>query len=276
MFLEAVPVVGPKDPNPVTYRTHRINKLLQIWLVEGRDYRSNNSDADGPGKTIWGTVQKNWLKKTLEQSDATFKILISPTPMVGPDRNTKIDNHTNLDGFRYEGDAFFSWLESEGFLDKNFYIICGDRHWQYHSIHPTGFEEFSTGAMVDENAILGNPAGDPNSTDPEGKVKQLYCQCKGFAMPASGGFLNLTINPPEDTINASAEFIFYDEYGIQLYKAVKHAKGDSSIRVSTGSIQGRATKICFEGHLSESVQSLHSNHINRYRYLEKNTRCINH
>ena len=55
--------------------------------------------------------------------------------------------HADPSGFQYERDAFFAGLIDRGFLeDQNFYIITGDRHWQYHSIHPTGFEEFSTGS----------------------------------------------------------------------------------------------------------------------------------
>jgi len=160
-FIEQLPVAAPEETEPKTYRTHRINKLLQIWLVEGRDYRSPNSMQDGPGKTLWGEQQKAWLKQTLLESGAAFKILISPTPLVGPDDAYKIDNHVNHKGFRHEGDGFFRWLKDNDFLDKNFYIVCGDRHWQYHSIHPSGFEEFSCGALVDANSRLGRNPGDP-------------------------------------------------------------------------------------------------------------------
>ena len=41
-----------------TYRTIRWGKDLQIWLVEGRDFRSPNGMPDGPDKTIWGEEQK--------------------------------------------------------------------------------------------------------------------------------------------------------------------------------------------------------------------------
>ena len=34
-----------------TWRTARRGKDLQIWMVEGRDYRSQNPDPDGPAKT---------------------------------------------------------------------------------------------------------------------------------------------------------------------------------------------------------------------------------
>ena len=38
-FREQMPIVDPADPKAKTYRTYRINRDLQIWLVEGRDYR---------------------------------------------------------------------------------------------------------------------------------------------------------------------------------------------------------------------------------------------
>lgn len=218
-FLEQVPIVDPKDPEPITYRTHRINKLLQIWLVEGRDYRSPNLMEDGPEKTIWGPEQLAWLKRTLQESDATFKIIISPTPMVGPDSNSKRDNHVNPRGFRHEGDAFFAWLKEKGFLEQNFYLVCGDRHWQYHARHVSGFEEFSCGALVDANAIMGIPPGRKNSSDPNATIQHFYTQHE-----ASGGFLKVAVQPGTDDAKPNAEFLFYDENGLLLYRAVKSAR----------------------------------------------------
>ena len=46
-FREQVPVVDPANPDATTYRTYRVNRHLQIWLVEGRDYRSPNKMKDG-------------------------------------------------------------------------------------------------------------------------------------------------------------------------------------------------------------------------------------
>ena len=211
-FREQLPVVDPNDPRALTYRTHRITDNLQIWLVEGRDYRSANALPDGPDKTLWGTAQLEWLKETLYESTAKYKILISPTPLVGPDDAYKKDNHVNHQGFRREGDEFFRWLSENDFLHKNFYIICGDRHWQYHAVHPSGFEEFSCGALVDANSRAGRLAGDPNSTDPEGKIRQVFIQ--GTPEQASGGFLLVKVD-------SVATFRFYDENRALLYEAVK-------------------------------------------------------
>lgn len=141
----------------LSYRTFRWGKDLQIWLTDGRDFRSDNDMPDGPNKTIWGNEQKAWFRKTVSESTATWKILISPTPLVGPDRGKKNDNHANT-GFTHEGDEIRNWLKAN--VPDNFFVICGDRHWQYHSVHPkTGLHEFSIGPASDEHAS-GSPGED--------------------------------------------------------------------------------------------------------------------
>ena len=209
VFKEQVPVV---DPAPKTYRTHRVSKDLQIWLPEGRDYRSPNAMPDGPEKSIWGAEQLAWLKKTLLESKATFKVLILPTPMVGPDGPVKRDNHVNFDGFRHERDAFFRWVKEQKLVDRGLLIICGDRHWQYHSIDPGGIEEFSTGAFVTNNAR----PGEKDSSDPEGKIRQPFTSPKPV-----GGFLLVTVTPCEEDKPAKAKIDFYDERGNLLYTVAR-------------------------------------------------------
>jgi alkaline phosphatase D len=61
-FREQVPVVDPTTPDAKTYRTYRVNQHLQIWLVEGRDYRSPKQIRDGPDKVLWGPKQLSCLK----------------------------------------------------------------------------------------------------------------------------------------------------------------------------------------------------------------------
>jgi alkaline phosphatase D len=52
---------APFDPKALSYRTFRWGKDLQIWLTDGRDFRSPNDLPDGPDKTILGLEQKAWL-----------------------------------------------------------------------------------------------------------------------------------------------------------------------------------------------------------------------
>ena len=151
VYAEQVPMSG------LPYRTFRWGQGLQVWIVEGRDFRSPNTIEDGPDKTIWGAEQKQWLKDSLLESDADWKVLVSPTPIVGPDRTNKADNHANA-AFRHEGDEMRAWFAEN--LPENFFVVCGDRHWQYHSVHPgTGVQEFSSGPATDEHAG-GSPGED--------------------------------------------------------------------------------------------------------------------
>jgi alkaline phosphatase D len=193
-FLDVVPM-GDK-----TYRTARWGKALEVWFVEGRDFRSPNTMEDGPDKTIWGDEQKQWLKETLLASDADWKVLVSPTPIVGPDREKKADNHANA-AFAHEGNEMRAWFAEN--LPDNFFIVCGDRHWQYHSVDPkTGVQEFSCGPASNEHAG-GSPGEDPD-----------YHQFHRM----EGGFLSVTASPAGDT--SALAFRFHDVHGAVVYEKV--------------------------------------------------------
>lgn len=152
IFREQLPISTP------SYRRFRWGKGLECWLPEGRDYRSPNNAPDTPDKTIWGREQKVWLKKTLLESDADFRVIFSPTPIVGPDRGQKGDNHANA-AFATEGREFRAWVKEHKLT--NLIVINGDRHWQYHSIDPeSGLQEFSVGTLSDGNAG-GSPGENP-------------------------------------------------------------------------------------------------------------------
>lgn len=176
-FREQVPM-GEK-----TYRTIRWGKDLQVWLVEGRDFRSANTMPDGPDKTIWGAEQKQWFYDTVEASDATFKVLLSPTPIVGPDRlKGKNDNHSNA-AFAHEGNEIRAFLAAQ----PNMYVVCGDRHWQYASIDPkTGLREFSSGPASDEHA--------------SGYSEEFYGEMHRF-LRIQGGFLRVDVDSAQQAIH---------------------------------------------------------------------------
>jgi alkaline phosphatase D len=173
LFREQVPM-GKK-----TFRTVRWGMDLQIWLVEGRDFRSPNKMPDGDTKTIWGAEQKQWFFDTVKKSDATFRVLISPTPIVGPDRKNKNDNHANK-GFTHEGDELRAFIGKR----KNMFVICGDRHWQYVSVDPTtGVREYSCGPTSDVHAR--------GFSEKNRSPMHRYLKVKG-------GFLSVTVERAEE------------------------------------------------------------------------------
>ncbi len=141
IWEEQNPVVGSR------YRTFRWGKDLQVWAVEGRKYRDDNWIKDDQKKSIWGDEQREWFAKSVKESDATFKILLSPTPVIGPDRETKRDNHANPP-FQHEG----NWLRNI-LITNDMYVVNGDRHWQYVSVDEKGkIREFSQGPQSDSHA----------------------------------------------------------------------------------------------------------------------------
>jgi alkaline phosphatase D len=173
---EGVGIFQEQTPSsPLPYRTFRHGRDLQIWVIEGRRYRSKNTDPDGPAKTILGAEQKAWLFRTIAASDATFKVLLTPTPIVGPDRDRKNDNHANT-GFKHEGDELRRFLGAQ----KNLVLACGDRHWQYYSVDPaTGTREFGCGPSSDVHAGGYNP-------QPGDDAVQKFFRLKG-------GFLTMAV-----------------------------------------------------------------------------------
>ncbi len=154
IFRQQVPAPPPSAP---MYRTVKVGSDIELWLPDSRDHRSPNNDPDGPQKSIWGAEQKRWLMSTLQASRATWKILVNPNPIVGPDRQTKNDNHANI-GFAHESAEIRNFLKNN--FDGNVISVCGDRHWQYHSVDPeSGLHEFGCGAASDEHAS-GTPGLD--------------------------------------------------------------------------------------------------------------------
>lgn len=191
VWKENVPFEG------LPYRTVRWGKDLQIWIVEGREYRTERNAEEGASLTIWGNEQKNWFRKTFTESDATFKILFSATPVVGPDRDTKRDNHANKI-FQDEGD----WLRELMSGYPGSFVINGDRHWQYVSVDgKTGLREFGSGAVSDSHA----GGWDQNDWRPEHRFLRV-----------KGGFLNVKVYREKD--QPRIDFIHYDVDGKIMHK----------------------------------------------------------
>ena len=195
LFREQVPM-GEK-----TFRTYRWGKHVQIWLPEGRDFRSANDAPDGPEKTIWGEEQKRWLFKSIQESDADWKILASATPIVGPDRGGKADNHAN-DAFATEGNEVRNWIAEN--CPDNLFVVCGDRHWQYESIDPkTKVHEFSCGPASDAHA-----GGIPKDSSSEYEWYRV-----------EGGFLSVAVAPMDK--GSEIAFRHHDVYGNVVHEFTK-------------------------------------------------------
>ncbi len=184
----------PSNEKP--YKTIRWGKDLQIWITEGRNYRSVNTDPDGPEKTIWGKEQKEWVFRTMEESDATYKILITPDPILGPDRDNKKDNYSNSN-WKYEGEEIRDFINQH----DNIFICNGDRHWQYVShVENTNLWEFSCGAGSDSHA---------------GGWKKEEVRPEHRFLRVEGGFLKGSVSRTSDQVVLT--FTHYDVDGNMVH-----------------------------------------------------------
>ena len=130
------------------YRTIRWGKHLQLWLLEGRETRSSREADRTNSPILLGAEQVAWLESTLAGSDATFRVVLTPTPIVGPDREAKNDNLSNA-GYSAESLKIRNLFAGQ----KNLTVITGDRHWQYVSRDKlNAVEEWSVGAASDAHA----------------------------------------------------------------------------------------------------------------------------
>lgn len=185
------------------FQTVRWGRDLQIWILEGRDYRSPNNIPDGPTKTILGQEQKRWLKETLAASTAQFKLVFSPTPIVGPDRKNKRDNHAN-EIFAHEGTELRKELsQRDGVI-----VFCGDRHWQYASKDAdTGLWEFGCGPGSEKHQ-LGWKKGDKRPVHQFLRVAGGFLSGSLTYTKGNPSTAKLTLRHHDVTGNVVSEFVF--------------------------------------------------------------------
>ena len=179
------------------YRTFRWGQDLQVWLMEGRDDRTPDW-SEHPAPTLWGPAQIKWLGETLAASTATYRVLMTTVPVVGPDRSEKDDNYANS-GFAVEGRQVRALLARY----PNLTVITGDRHWQYVSVDPANsLNEWSVGPASDAHA----GGWDEKTPRPE----------HHFLRTGHGGFLSGVVTPGER--GAALELRLHDVDGRVVYR----------------------------------------------------------
>lgn len=83
-FHEVFPNAAPASEPGRVYRGRRLGKAAELFILDTRQYRSPNLTKDGPGKTMLGKTQLEWLLSGLEASTATWKIIVSSVPLSFP------------------------------------------------------------------------------------------------------------------------------------------------------------------------------------------------
>lgn len=135
-FLDYWPIVPPPEEPGRLYRRVRWGKLLELFILDTRQYRSDNRQPDGPGKTMLGPAQRRWLLDGVTGSDALWKVVVSSVPLATPTGRTGRDAWSgasvwglpeeNPTGFATERDAILQRFRARNV--RNLVWIAADVH----------------------------------------------------------------------------------------------------------------------------------------------------
>ena len=94
---------------------------IRFILLDTRAYRDSSADPASPSKTMLGTVQKAWLKSTLEAAEEPLIFIASCIPWraSGTDR---------WGSFNDEWKEIRNWIDARPAIKKRLYAIFGDIH----------------------------------------------------------------------------------------------------------------------------------------------------
>ena len=139
-FYEHMPVrIAPPDgPDALLYRSVPWGDLAQIFVLDGRQYRSDQpctaatnfsfaercDEVDDPANTMLGSEQKSWLIDGLSSSSAVWDVLANQTVMTPMPLGTQ-NNFDQWDGYPVERSAILTAAAAAG---SNLLALSGDFH----------------------------------------------------------------------------------------------------------------------------------------------------
>jgi len=174
-FLDYFPIRPPAEEPGRLYRAFRWGSLVDLFILDTRQYRSPNAEPDGPGKTMLGAAQKRWLIESVTASTATWKVIVSSVPLSVATGGKAHDSWSNANplgfpeengtGFAIERDALIRAFRQRGV--RNLVFLAADVHHaeliRHHPVPDWSFHEFIAGPL---SASLGRPRPLDNGLNP--------------------------------------------------------------------------------------------------------------
>ena len=170
-FIDYFPIRPPAEEPGRLYRKFRWGALLEVFILDTRQYRSADATPDGPGKTMLGAAQRRWLIDSVSSSTAVWKVVVTSVPLSVPTGGRTHDSWSNANaqgvpdergtGFAVERDTILRTLRQRGV--RNLVFLAADVHFAQLIRHrpifdgPTSewsFHEFIAGPLA---ASTGQP-----------------------------------------------------------------------------------------------------------------------
>ncbi len=138
-FLEAWPIRTPAGQPTRLYRSLRWGRTAEIFILDTRQYRSSSAAPDGPGKTMLGAAQKQWLLGGLQRSAAAIKIVASSVALRYASQDSWV-------GYARERDEILRFIRDHQI--QNVLFLAADVHYAALIRHPEGFHEAIAGPLA--------------------------------------------------------------------------------------------------------------------------------
>jgi len=156
-FLDYTPMRRhPTDPGRL-YRSVPYGPMMEVFLLDGRSYRSPNSrnrqPKASPDSAMLGKQQVAWLKDALARSTALWKVIACDVPLgiAGGKRKKRYDKWSNRDnggplGRELELAGILSFIKAEK-IRNTLWLVADVHYAAAHHFHPeravfTDFDPF--------------------------------------------------------------------------------------------------------------------------------------
>jgi alkaline phosphatase D len=227
-FFNYSPTDRNQDDKNRIYRSFNWGPYLDLFILDGRSYRSPNSMVDTPenNKTLLGSKQLQWLEQNLANSSAAWKVISSDIPISVPTgANASIlgrdgwanGNETNFSsktGFERELQQLLRFLNDNNI--QNIVFVTTDVHFPANILYEVDanddgdkliFHELISGPL--SAFRFGTPGGVPiPKLDSTFNPKMLYEEGGIFNF----GYVQVQKQPEDNLVHLIARIV--DENGL--------------------------------------------------------------
>jgi alkaline phosphatase D len=177
---------------------------VDLFMLDGRWYRNPVADADGPGKTLLGRAQLDWLKQRLKSSKAIFKLVACGSGW----NSGKGPQGDSWAAYLHERDGLFDFIRDEKI--GGVVLLSGDTHVGELNCIPR-----SESGGYDLYELVSSPLAQDTRTNwlgrrPEMRLRDIYVGGNNFGAIE----VDTTLSDPELRLN------LLDEHGNQVWDPI--------------------------------------------------------
>jgi alkaline phosphatase D len=183
-FFEYWPIHN--DGSDRIYRKVSYGALADFFILDTRSYRDPIDAIDFPNKTMLGIEQLAWLQQGLQQSQATWKFIVTSVPLGYTTGEFKKPEPATLyrDGWANYPDHYGYEAELNNLIHtiqrndlQNIVFLTGDTHWPFaiqYDPDNDGVANFHELGSSPLSAIVLAPREAPASTEHEGMEESIF------------------------------------------------------------------------------------------------------